>query len=347
MSERRLYLDHGFGESRGVVTLDGRPERLLIVRDGQLQVQDQGAVVIGRVRAIDRGAALAFLDLGEGPDAALNLGKETGGLAEGQSVEIEIRAEGRRDKGALARWLGPAEGPPRLVRPAPSLSERLQAFAPGVEVRTGGVARSMADAAQDEALEIVFALPGGGSIAVEPTRALTAVDVDMGARKASTPKQAARAANFAALAAAARVLRLKGLGGLVVIDLVGRGHDAPALLSAARTAFAPDNPGVALGPIGRFGALELSIPRRTRPVLDLLTEPTGAPSVLTLALKLVRLLEREALADGGRRFVGLARGDIIAAAGPAFDALKSRVGARIDLRAGDLKSANDLEVTRA
>ena len=32
MSDRRIYLDKGIGETRGVVTLDGRPERLIIRR---------------------------------------------------------------------------------------------------------------------------------------------------------------------------------------------------------------------------------------------------------------------------------------------------------------------------
>jgi hypothetical protein len=48
---------------------------------------------------------------------------------------------------------------------------------------------------------------------------------------------------MAALSLAARILRLKGLGGIVVFDLVGRGHDGQALVTAARNAFAADNPG--------------------------------------------------------------------------------------------------------
>ena len=46
MTERRLYLDVGVGETRGVVTLDGRPERLLIARDDDVAVQAQGAEVM-------------------------------------------------------------------------------------------------------------------------------------------------------------------------------------------------------------------------------------------------------------------------------------------------------------
>src|SRR5205823_3914164 len=84
--------------------------------------------------------------------------------------------------------------------------------------------------------EVLHPLPGGGALAVEPTRALTAIDVDLGDRKGADAKRLTRAANLAAIELAARLLRLKSLGGIVVIDLVGRGHDAKALLAAARLA---------------------------------------------------------------------------------------------------------------
>ncbi|MEO8925651.1 MAG: ribonuclease E/G, partial [Caulobacteraceae bacterium] len=346
MSERRLYLDVGVGETRGVVSLDGRPERLLIVRDGDLAVQALGAKVIARISRIERAAGLAFLDLGEGPDGVLNLTPEIGRLTEGAAVEVEIRSEARDDKGASARFLTAAEGAPRLLAPGPSLEERLRAFDRSGEIRTGPMARSMADGAQDEVLQTVFALPGGGSLAVEPTRALIAVDVDLGARPGTEAKRAARAANFAALGTAARVLRLKGLGGLVVIDLIGRGHDGPALLAAARAAFGPDNPGVAFGPISRFGTLELTLPRRARPALDILIDGDvdGASSVLTLALILIRAVEREAVADGGGRFEAVAAPEVAEAAEPGMTALTARLGARLTLRGEAGRPRGDFEV---
>lgn len=346
MSERRFYLDVGVGETRGVVSLDGRPERLLIARDGDLAVQGLGARAVGRVGRIERAQGLAFVDLGEGLDGVLNLTTEIGRQTEGAAVEVEIRSEARGEKGASLRFLAAAEGAPRLLAPGPSLEERLGALARGGEIRAGSVARSMADGAQDEALAGEFALPGGGSLTVEPTRALVAVDVDLGARPGAEAKRAARAANFAALGVAARVLRLKGLGGLVVIDLIGRGHDGPALLAAARAAFGPDNPGVAFGPISRFGTLELALPRRARPALDILTDGTGAPSVLTEALALIRALEREAVADGGGRFEALAALDVAQAAGPGLTALTARLGARLTLRGEEGRGRADFEIVR-
>jgi Ribonuclease G/E len=330
MSERRLYIDACFGETRGVVTLDGRPERLLIERDGDNPAHRAGAKLVARVRKLDRASALAFLDLGDA-EGVLNLGPETHALTEGAAIEVELRAEARRGKSAVVRCLGPAEGAPRLIEPAASLEERLAAHAPGVTILTGAVARSVADGAQEEVFGTDYPLPGGGTVSLEPTRALVAVDVDLGDRPGAEAKRAARAANFAAINAAARLLRLKGLGGLIVIDLVGRGHDAPALLSGARNAFAPDNPGVALAAISRFGALELTVPRRTRPTIEILADETGGPSALTRALDLVRLLEREATGDGGGRFEALAAPEVAAAAAPALAGLIGRVGARVSI----------------
>jgi Ribonuclease G/E len=296
---------------------------------------------------LDAAAGLAFIDLGEGREGVLNFTKETGRPVQGAAVEVEIRTESRNGKSATLRAIGPGEGRPRLLSAAPGLEERLRAFAPGTEIRRGPSARAMADLAQDEAMASDFPLPGGGRIWIEPTRALTAVDVDLGGRAPAPPKKAARAANLEALAEAARALRLKGLGGLVVIDLVGRAHDPAALLAAARTAFAPDNPGVALGSVSRFGTLELTIPRRSRPVVEDLEDEAGAPTPLTLALSLLRELEREALADPGGRFAGVAVTPVAEAARPALEALNGRMGGRLEVRAELPRAGVTFEVVRA
>jgi Ribonuclease G/E len=339
-------MDVAPGETRGVVVVDGRPERLLVRRRGDPAVQALGATAVGRVAAVDGASALAFVDLGEGPQGVINLTRETGRLVEGAAVEVQVRAEARSGKGAGLRWLGPAEGRPRLLQPPPSLDRQLQAFAPGAPIRTGAAAREAADQAEDETQAVRFDLAGGGRIWVEPTRALTAVDVDLGDAGAGAPKRAARAANLAALAEGARVLRLKGLGGLVVFDLVGRGHDGPALLAAARHAFSPDNPGVAIGPVSRFGTLELTVPRRARPVVDVLADETGRLSPRTLGLRLLRALEREALADRGARLEGVAAPAVAAAAREDLGDLHARLGARVSLRAEPGRALEAFQVVR-
>ena len=300
MSQRKAYLDVGVGETRGVVTVDGHPERLFIARAGDDPFDSPGARGVARIRRIERAFTSAFVEVPGGGSALLPLKAGDPPLHEGQAVEVEVRIPSRRDKSAVVRLLGVSEGEPRLLAPAPDLEAELARWVKAPPV-TGSAARDAADQAEELALATLHALPGGGRLSIEPTRALVAVDIDLGDRPGADAKRAARAANLAALTAAARPLRLKGLGGLVVFDLVGRGHDGPALISAARQAFSLDNPGVAIGPISKFGTLEMTVPRVRRPVAEDLLDDAGAPTPLTRALRLARLIEREGRAAPGAR----------------------------------------------
>jgi hypothetical protein len=326
MADRRIYIDKAPGETRGVVTLDGRPERLLIERDGETWPR-LGLRRRARVALVDRALGLANLDLGEGQEASLRLKADRAPPVQGQSLDIEITIEPQGGKPAVARVLPPDAEP---SEPLPSLEQRLAALAPAAPVVLGREARAVADEAEEEALAVEHGLGAGVSLAIEPTRALTAVDIDLSAG-GGDGKRAARQASLAALTALGRLLRLKALGGLVVVDLVGRGHDGPALTRAAQAAFAVDQPGVVVGPITKFGTLELALPRRYRPVREILCDRAGAPTSLTLALRLVRAIERQARAAPGDRFVARCATEVAAAvAGPA-ETLKGIIGARFEV----------------
>ncbi len=343
MSERRTYLDIGIGETRGVVTLDGRPERLLVRRDDDDLRLALGARLVARVASLEPTLATAFLDLGGGVEAILPFRPDARPVR-GQALQVEIRGEPRRGKLAVTRSLGEAAGAPRLLSAAPDIAGELQALVPGSRPVEGDGAREMADDAQAEALEILHPLAGGGVLAVEPTRALTAIDVDLGATKGQDAKRVTRQANLAALGMAARLLRLKGLGGIVVIDLVGRGHDGAALLAAARSAFAPDNPGVSIGPVGRFGTMELSLPRRTQPLLERLCRDDGALSDRTLAQQLIRRLQAEAAAQPGARLVARCAPGVATAAAPLGVQLAERIGARFSIESDAGRARERLDV---
>jgi Ribonuclease G/E len=341
--KRALYLDRAPGEMRGVVTLDGRPERLLIQRLDDPPRQRLGAVAVGRVRRIERTLSSLFVDLGEGPDAVLPL-SGAGGLAEGAAIEIEITAEAHAEKGAVVRFLGGGEGPPRLLRPAPALEALLEGFAPGVAIAGDDRAREAADIAEAAALAIEHALPGGGSITIETTRALIAVDVDLGAASGDARRRI-WGANLAAIEQTARLLRLKALAGLVAIDLVGTGHDGAALTAAAKAAFAADEPGVSIGPISRFGLLQLVTPRRFRPVHDILFGTGASPSPSTTALRMLRALEREGRADGGARLVVECAPGVAEAARPYIGELTDRIGGRYEIMTNDASPPDRFQVT--
>jgi len=191
-----------------VVTLDGAPERLFVRRDGDDPRLQAGARLAGVVASLEPALSMAFLDLGRGAEAILQF-KPEAKPARGEVVEVEIRGEPRRGKLAVARLLGAAEGPPRLLAEAPGFAVTLKALVPGATLVTGAPARVMADEAEAEALEVLHALPGGGTLAIEPTRALTAVDVDLGQRKGGDSKRVTRAANLAAIAKRGLTARLQ------------------------------------------------------------------------------------------------------------------------------------------
>jgi Ribonuclease G/E len=344
MATRALFLDEGPGETRAVVVLGEAPERLLIERAGE-RYPRLGARYAARTARVDRGAGLALLDLGEGLQAALRLKPDRPVPLEGQKLEVEIAIEPQGDKAAVARALGETEGAPGLLAPAPELEQRLRAFAPDAAIVTGRAAREAADEAEAQALASIHPLSGGASLAIERTRALTAVDVDLGAVGGRDAKRAARQVNLQAIAECARLLRLKAQSGLVVLDLVGRGHDGQALAQALRTAFAPDQPGAAFGPVSRFGTIELALPRRFRPVADALCGAGVEPSVPTLAFRLLRALEREALADPGGRIRARAAPEVAQSAAVGVQALERRFGARFEFAPDSVLAKDVFEVS--
>ena len=335
VSRRRLFLDQGLGERRGVLTIDGRAHRLLIERPDNQPSQALGARSTARVTRIERGLGVAFLQMPDGPDAMLPLGAAPAPV-EGSSIEVEVSSEARADKpgapkAVVVRRLDDSLGPPRLLSEAPPLKDRLSALAPETGVIEGRDACEACDIAQDEVLALTHALLGGGSICIEPTRALIAVDVDMGERAGGDLRRAARQTNLTAIAETARLLRLKGLGGLVVIDLVGKGHDGAAMSEAARTAFAAEGAGVVLGPITRFGLFELAVPRTTRPIAERLLDATGQISALTAAFAMLRALEREGRAEPGARLVAHCGREVADAAKDHLTALAARIGPRFQV----------------
>ncbi len=96
-------------------------------------------------------------------------------------------------------------------------------------------------------------LPGGASLYVEPTRALVAVDVNAGG---DTSPAASVKANMAAARALPRALRLRGLGGQVVLDLAPMPKkDRKTFEAALRAAFRRDTVETALvgwTPLGHY-----------------------------------------------------------------------------------------------
>lgn len=330
MSEVETFLDETPGEVRGMVVRAGRFDRLLIQRDGDAPQHRLGARSVGRVVAVDPGLKGAFVDLGAPEPFGFLPLRGADRPAAGARVEVEVAAEPRERKGPTLRLIGTRAGEPRLLRPGPTVAETLARLAPGIEPRAGAAAIRAGLEAEEEGLA-----PGGlfarlgVRLAVERTRALVAVDIDHAAAPGRDGRRDKSRANREGLAQAARLIRLKGWGGLVAIDLVGTGHDGPALLAAARAAFG-DDPETVFGPVNRFGVLMLSRPWRTTPLEERLLGPDGRPTAEARAIDAVRRLRLALAEDTATPYLTLRCPAGIAA---RTGALAARLGPRARVRA--------------
>jgi Rne/Rng family ribonuclease len=156
------------------------------------------------------------------------------------------------------------------------------------------------------ALAETVALRGGGSVHFEATRAGMLIDVDSGTPETGSPDRVGLATNLAAAGEIARQIRLRNLGGGIVIDFVGL--DSRSLRERVRGALAealgadPASPRI-LG-WTRLGHLELVRPRRARPLAEVLLEPrpggAAVKTAVTVAYEALRTLRREARTEPGR-----------------------------------------------
>jgi hypothetical protein len=209
------------------------------------------------------------------------------------------------------------------------VEEDLTALAPGVPVLTGAVAIRAALDAEEEALATVHRFPGDAfDLAVQRTRALIAVDIDYAHLAGRVAHKGREGANREGLAQAARLIRLKSWGGLVAVDLVGTAFDSATITAMARAAFGPE---ATIGPVSRFGMLQLSLPWRRRPIEEVLLNPGGHPTAATRAIHLTRRLRLALLADtASPRLTARCAPDDGAAATGLIARLGPRAALRID-----------------
>lgn len=104
-------------------------------------------------------------------------------------------------------------------------------------------------------------LPSGGSIVIDQTEALVSIDINSAkATKGGDIEETATATNLEAATEIARQLRLRDLGGLVVIDFIDMNlpQNQREVEERLKTALDQDRAKVQIGRISRFGLLELS-----------------------------------------------------------------------------------------
>lgn len=146
-------------------------------------------------------------------------------------------------------------------------------------------------------------LTSGGSIVIDPTEAMVTIDINSArATRGSNIEETARQTNLEAADEIARQLRLRDMGGLIVIDFIDMSSNSSQreVENRLREALEPDRARIQTGRISRFGLLEMSR-QRLRPSLEetssvVCPRCTGQGTIRdtkSLALSVLRLLEEE------------------------------------------------------
>ena len=278
---------------------------------GQLEIPS-GMSIIARTAGIGRNLEELQWDL----NYLLQLWTAVEGASTMQSGPFLIYQEGSLVIRAIRDYFQPDIG--EILIDTPEIHEQALQFMN--HVMPGNVAR--VKLYQDEVplfsrfqiehqIETAFArevrLPSGGAIVIDHTEALVSVDVNSGrSTRGSDIEQTAFNTNLEAAGEVARQLRLRDLGGLVVIDFIDMEsqRNQREVENCLRDALHYDRARVQTGKISRFGLLELSR-QRLRPSLG---ETNHIPcprchgtghirGIESTALHILRITQEEAMKE--------------------------------------------------
>ncbi len=223
---------------------------------------------------------------------------------------------------AIRDYLSPDIG--EILIDSPELFEKASDFMKGVMPHNLGKLKLYSDHTPlftrfqiENQIEAAFQhelrLPSGGSIVIDHTEALIAIDINSSrATKGGDIEETALNTNLEAADEIARQLRLRDMGGLIVIDFIDMtpSRNQREVEKRLKDALKQDRARIQLGRISRFGLLELSR-QRLRPSLgesahDVCPRCNGLGvirNVDSLALSILRIIEEHAAKDGTIRVV--------------------------------------------
>jgi ribonuclease E len=185
----------------------------------------------------------------------------------------------------------------------PSYRDRIKHYADAIPLFSRYQIESQIESAFDRQVK----LPSGGSIVIDPTEALVSIDINSArATKGADIEETARNTNLEAADEIGRQLRLRDVGGLIVIDFIdmSSAKDQRAVENRMREVLEADRARVQIGRISRFGLLEMSR-QRLRPSLEEITTEIcprcsgqgRIRDIRSLALAILRVMEEEAMKE--------------------------------------------------
>ncbi len=191
----------------------------------------------------------------------------------------------------------------------PQNLSKLKLYQDGVPLFT----RFQIESQIESAFQRVVQLPSGGAVVIDRTEALVSIDINSArATKGSDIEETALQTNLEASEEIARQLRLRDLGGLIVIDFIDMSpmRNQREVENRLRESLKADRARVQVGRISRFGLLEMSR-QRLRPslgeiALEVCPRCNGQGTIRgveSLALSILRLLEEQAMKEHTGRVV--------------------------------------------
>ena len=277
----------------------------------QLQVP-QGMSLIARTAAIGRSAEELQWDL----NYLMQLWKAIDGAANQQKGAFLIYQEGSLVIRAIRDYFQPDIG--EILIDTDEVYEQARQFMAHVMPATVNRIKRYRDDVPlfsrfqiehqiESAYSRQVSLPSGGAIVIDHTEALVSVDVNSGrSTRGADIEETAFKTNLEAAEEVARQLRLRDLGGLIIIDFIDMENqrNQREVENRLRDALRHDRARVQTGKISRFGLMELSR-QRLRPAL---AETSYIPcprcsgtghirSAESAALHILRILEEEAMKE--------------------------------------------------
>ena len=197
-----------------------------------------------------------------------------------------------------------AEASAFVAQVMPNYSSKIKAYSDPIPL----FSRYQIESQIETAFEHTVKLPSGGSIVIDPTEALVSIDINSArATKGHDIEETARNTNLEAADEIARQLRIRDIGGLVVIDFIDMINPSNQrdVETRMRNALESDRARIQTGRISRFGLMEMSR-QRLRPSLEeistgLCPRCNGQGRIRdtrSLALAILRVIEEEALKEG-------------------------------------------------
>jgi ribonuclease E len=154
------------------------------------------------------------------------------------------------------------------------------------------------NAAIREALKPRVELPSGGYIIIEPTEALTVIDVNSGSfTRSATARETVLWTNSEAATEIARQLRLRNIGGVVIVDFIDMDsrRDQLKLLEHFNKALKSDKARPQIAQLSELGLVELTRKRQGKNIYELFSQPCPSCSGLGHLVNLPGKIDPEAL----------------------------------------------------